>query len=75
MGLLPTSALIANAVVLNSGVVENTKVEPPLEVLNVSPLLLVDETVKSEATAVVAPDDPETRTVQPIAFPTRSGDG
>ena len=66
----PTCTVTPNAVLLLVGVVENVKVDPPLAVVGVM-LPTVDDTAKSAATPVVAPDRPDTVIVQVIAAPTR----
>jgi hypothetical protein len=55
-------------------VIENVNVEPPLADERTTGALLFDDTVKSDDSAVVAPEMPEAATLQTTGTPTRCGD-
>ena len=63
---------IENKLVVEVGVVENTNVDPPFDVVN-AVTLASDVTMKSEAMPVVAPTELDTLMVHAIACPTRAG--
>ena len=61
-----------NSVVAKPGVLENVNVDPPFEENGVIEREFEDEIEKSVASAVVAPEAPETEITQVIAVPSRS---
>ena len=65
--------VIVKVLVVPVGMVEKVKLLPPVPDESEIDEATVDETVKSLATAVVAPLIPETEMVQEIAFPARAG--
>lgn len=65
--------LIAKAEVADAGVVENTNVDPPSDVMGIIEAEAVEDTEKSETTPVVEPEAPETLMIHPIALPERCG--
>ena len=62
-----------NEVVVAKGVVVNVNTSPVNEEAGMIEGAFVEETVKSDASPVVAPAAPETKIVHEIAPPTRAG--
>lgn len=64
--------VIKNAEVIDSGVMENIKLDPPFRTSGVEKASF-DEMMKSDSKAVVGPVDPKTEIVQTIGKPMREG--
>ena len=69
----PTFTVMVKLVELTDDVVEKVNIAPLFTEVGVMKAALDDETVKSEATPVVAPLRPDTEILQMIAFPARCG--